>query len=299
MAFKSAFRIIIKRFGLAWTVALFILILALIIGALSLMFILPVLSAFNDAGITRQIGASFMGILNGSGNIGAEIQSIWTQIQSVFSDNRRLTLSTVILFFIVMFIYKFLLGFYELPLYQSLEGEMSSNLKVKFSHAFIAKLGISSRFILVKLIYTTLYDALFFLGLYYLLGLFFVAGGAYFAPIVILIYFVLFQALRYTLIAFWGTEVVLNRAPIFQSFAFSARKASKNFVSVFFSFCAAWLIIIALNVFIGIFTFGVGLMATIPVSVLFIAILNMTHFYTKTGRRYYADGRIITPKRVK
>jgi len=69
---------------------------------------------------------------------------------------------------------------------------------------------------------------------------------------------------------------------------------------VYFSFCAVWAIILVFNLFIGVFTFGVGLIATVPVSVLLVAILNMTHFYTKTGRRYYAGGQILTPlKRVK
>ncbi len=297
MGFRNAFKILFARFGLAWSLILFIVFFALIVGSVSLTIVLPVVRAFENAGIIERITGIFTGILGRSlsGETGAEIQSVWAAIIALFRDDRRLTVTTTVMFFVVVLIYKFLLGFYELPAYEVLEGAMSANARIGFTNAFVSKLGRSSRFVLAKMLYTTLYDAVFYSVLYLMLGLFFLPGGAAWGTAAVVAYMILFQSLRYTLIAFWGPEVTLEKAPVFQSFAFSVKKAGRNFFSVFWRFALTWVLIITLNLFIGIFTFGVGLIATVPVSMLFICILNMTLFYGKTGRRYYANGEIITP----
>ena len=64
---------------------------------------------------------------------------------------------------------------------------------------------------------------------------------------------------------------------------------------MFAYFLVAWVIIIALNIFVGLFTLGAGLLISIPVSMLFVSILNMTLYYGKNGKRYYVDGTVITP----
>ena len=297
MAFKNALRILVNRFGLAWVLALYTLVLVVLIGSLSLVFILPVVDAFTTAGIFDSIGKIFADFWEGVplNSLGVEVQELVERGAEIFEANGPLVVETIVMFFVVLLIYKFLLGFYELPMYRALDGAMSSNARLGFVNLFISSLSKSWRFVLVKILYTTAYDTLFAFVLYCLAGLLFTPVVAIFAPLIISVYIILFQAFRYTLIAFWGPQVAVNKGAIFKSFTFSTKKAGKNFASVFSSFIITWVFIIALNLFIGIFTFGAGLILTIPVSMLFILILNMTQYYNKTGRRYYADGEIITP----
>ncbi len=58
----------------------------------------------------------------------------------------------------------------------------------------------------------------------------------------------------------------------------------------------AWTLIIAVNMLVGLFTFGAGLILTVPLSLLFVNVLNMTVYYGKNGRRYYTDSAtVVTP----
>jgi len=299
VSFVHALRILINRFRLVWVLALFMLVLIVIVGLLSLSFIDPIVNMLRKHGTFDQ-AAEIVSMFWEGKSVAAvfeEFRLLLDKTSELFQASGGLVVRTNIMFFVVLAIYKFLLGFYELPMYRVLDGAMSSNAKLGFFNRFVSCLGLSSRFVLVKIIYTTVYDALFLLVLYLLFGLFF-SPIAILAPVILGVYVIVFQALRYTLTAFWGPDVGVEGKPIFKSFVYSVKKAGKSFSSVFSSFVVMWIIFIALNLFIGIFTFGAGLIVTVPMCMLFVCILNMTMYYSKTGRRHYVDGEIVTPKSV-
>lgn len=55
-----------------------------------------------------------------------------------------------------------------------------------------------------------------------------------------------------------------------------------------------WVLAFALNIFVGIFTFGAGLMVSVPMTMYFINLVNMAFFYGRTGKSYYLDGAVFT-----
>ena len=191
--------------------------------------------------------------------------------------------------------FRFLLGFYEIPVYRVLEGSMSANAKFSFTGRVIASAGISARFVLAKLLVTAVYDAGFLIALYFMLGLFLNSATALWAPFIIFVFLVAFLALRYTLLAFFGAHIAVDKPKVFKGLAFGFKKSAKYFGKTYAQFLLLWLIIIVFNVFFAAFTFGVALIATIPMSMVLLCIFNMTLYYTKTGRRFYADDKIVTP----
>ena len=66
--------------------------------------------------------------------------------------------------------------------------------------------------------------------------------------------------------------------------------------SLFSLFFIVWLIAFALNVFVGIFTFGVGLLVSAPATMFFINLVNMTFYYGRAGKSYYVDGVVFNPE---
>ena len=103
-------------------------------------------------------------------------------------------------------------------------------------------------------------------------------------------------AVRYSLIAMWAPAAVLREGGIFRSFGFSVKSAFRHFGSVFSTYLMAWTLIIAVNMLVGLFTFGAGFILTLPMSLLFMHLLNMTTYYGKNGKRYYVDAAtVVTP----
>ncbi len=298
VAFKNAFKIMVDRFGLVWMLLLYIFILAVVLVSVSMAFMIPIYRIFLGGGIIEEIYALFKSIVGGD-SINAwfeQIRNIGQSVSDLFAENFALRLNSALwLIIVVVLAYRFLIGLYELPLISVLEGSMSSNARIGFGGQLVSKLGKSSRFTLVKMLYTIVFDVIVAIVMYGLFLLLDVSGIAVFAPFLIMLVFIVLMSLRYSFIAMWSPRVIVDGGKIFSSFAFSVKSACKNFGSVFAYFLVAWVIIIALNIFVGLFTLGAGLLISIPVSMLFVSILNMTLYYGKNGKRYYVDGTVITP----
>lgn len=300
MSFKNAIKILINKFGLVWIVLLYLVICSTIVIGLSVAVVIPVTRALLAAGVGEQMTQLFHSIMNGEG------AAVWVEQFSQTFDTVLRVLKTdlngalnsttlMILVALILLASRFLIGLYELPLIAVLEGAMSSDARIGFTGQFISKLGLSSRFVLTKMLYTVLYDATFFAAIYYMFGLFAVKGLALFAPFIIMFAVILVLAFRYTLIALWSPSLIVGGKKIFPALFSGVKKTFKNFWAIFSTFVISWTILIALNILVGLFTFGAGLVITIPVSMTFINILNMTIYYNKSGKRYYTDTVVVTP----
>lgn len=298
MSFKNAIKLLISRFGLVWVLLLYLIIFCVIIASLGIWFIIPVVKSFNEAGIILQIQTLFGSIVGGESiNVWfTNINQIGDSVKNLLKTDLSTLLNSTLFFILIVGVaYRFIIGLYEIPLVSIIESNMSSNANLSFTGKFISKLGQSSRFVLCKMLYTVLFDSVFAIIVGLMFNLFAVKYLSIFAPFIIMITVIGLLGFRYSLIAMWSPSIVVGNSKIFKAFGFSVKNCFKNFGKVFSSFIVAWTLLIAFNILVGIFTFGAGLLATIPISMLFISFLNMTVYYGKTGKRYYIDETVITP----
>ncbi len=299
MAFKNALKMLLSKFRCIWAILLYLLITTVVIVCLSIPFAMPVLRTLRDDGILALItslfsnssdGLTFSAWLGKLGDIATGIKdSILGYMPAALSAGAWLV-------FVLIFAYRFLAGLYEIPLIDVLESSMSSNAKFGYCGRFISRIGKSSCYSLVKIIYTVVADAVIIGIMFALMQLFNIAVLKFVVPFILMTTLFVLLALRYTVISMWAPHAVVRERGIFRSFGYSVKKSFKNFGSIFSTFLVAWILIIAVNMLIGVFTFGAGLIITIPVSVLFINLLNMAIYYNKTGKRYYVDSTtVVTP----
>ena len=297
MAFKNALKLLISKFRYVWVILLYLVITGVIVGSLSLPFAVPILRVLREDGILNLFAALFDGR---GGSFDAWTDNLYAALSAAKDSilgNRLIAFSTGALVLLVFtFAYRFILGLYEIPLVTVLEGAMSSNARIGFTGRFISRIGGSACFVLVKMIYTVLFDALIGIALVLMIGLFDVPMLKLFVPFLIMSVLLVLLAIRYSLIAMWAPHIVLGGCGIFRSFAFSVQKGFRNMGSIFSTFLIAWTLIIALNMLVGVFTFCAGLILTVPLSMLFVNLLNMTLYYGKNGKRYYVDAAtVVTP----
>ncbi|MDE6398454.1 MAG: hypothetical protein K2L51_03945 [Clostridiales bacterium] len=299
MAFKNALKMLATRFGLIWVLLLYMLITGVLVASLSIPFAVPVVRAFRNAGVGKQI-ADFFGSMTGGDGVDVWYDKLYAIVQTMKSSllgNKWAAFwggTGVVLVLIIGF--RFIFGLYEIPLTDVLEGAMSSNARIGFAGRFVARLGKSGKFVLCKILYTVAFDVVTVLIVFGLFDLFNVQVLKYFAPFLIMAVYLALLALRYSVIAMWAPAVVIGEYGIFRAFGFSAKRTFRYKGSVFCSYLVAWTLIIAINVPIGLFTFGAGLILTVPASLLFINLLNMTVYYGKNGKRYYTDSAtVVTP----
>ena len=67
----------------------------------------------------------------------------------------------------------------------------------------------------------------------------------------------------------------------------------KNFAKVFSNAIIVTITIFFVNIFLGVFTVGAGLIITLPTSMVFICIFNLTSYFGSCGERYYLSETVI------
>lgn len=298
MAFRNAIKLLISKFGLVWVLLLYIVMVGVVVFGLSITFILSVRNDFIAAGIGNMVTQLFSLFINGAAfsEIGLQFSNIIEAVKTLFLSSPQTIINTTLIAVIVILVFRFIFGWYELPLICVIESNMSSGARISFTGCMIGNLGKSVKFVLVKMIFTVLYDALIFFIVYQLLGLFKISVMIMFAPFIIMLFILTTTAFRYSLISMWAPRVGVEKGKIFASFGYSVKMCFKNFGSVYSSFLVLWTLLIAFNFIVGLFTFGAGLLLSIPISLLLLNNMNMTIYYGKNGKRYYVDGAIFTPR---
>jgi len=222
-------------------------------------------------------------------------------LAAIYSSDKQIVInSTLLLTVVLLIVGRFLLGFYELPLIANIEARMSANAKLSYAGCIISHFKKSCKFILVKMIYTIVFDlislALIF-GAYKLLK---TMGIIIVIPFVVMLLIVLTQGVRYSLKALCAPAAVMEQGKTVKNFLKAISLNTSVFVSAFSTYIIAWLLIISLNILVFFLTFGVGLLVSIPACMVFLSVLDMTFYFRKKELRYYVDdNNIYTPNKPK
>lgn len=294
MSFKNALKNLVAHFGVVWSVLLYMVLFAALITGLSMPFIMPIQRAFAQAGVFENLSRAFSALFNDGDWVAFWdlLYAIYESIVGVFASNAGIkSLSTAFLIFVVVVSFRFFLGLYEIPLASVLNGRLSCNSNFGLSGKFFSELIPSVKYSFFKMLYTIIFDAAIFLLIFAVIK---AIGMSIVLPFLLVFILLVFGAFRYTVAACWAPAVV-NGNGVIKGFARSVTIAFKRFGSIYSTYFIALTLMFALGAFITLFTFGIGLIIVLPICVTYVSYLNITVFYTKTGKRYYVDGIVVTP----
>jgi len=298
MSFKNAFKLLLSKFRYVWTILAYLAVMFIVLLSLGLTFLLPVIRALSAAGVGEMLNAALIAFLNGGTILGlfTAFGEVLVTIRNVFAtDSKTFVNSMLFVVLVATIAYRFIMGLYELPLVSVIQGFMSDNARYSYMTKYVALFGTSVKFSLVKMLVMTAYDSLMYVVTFYVTG-FCSTISLILAPTALSFTLLIFLAFRYALISAWSPAVVVEGKKVFPALWFSVRHSFRHFGSLFSLFFIVWLIAVALNVFVGIFTFGVGLLVSAPVTMFFINLVNMTFYYGRAGKSYYVDGTVFNPE---
>ena len=296
MSFKNAFKLLLSRFRYVWAILAYLLVMFIVLLSLGLTFLLPVIRALSEAGVGEMLNTALIAFLNGGTIVGlfSAFQEVIITIGNVFAtDSKTFVNSMLFVVLVATIAYRFIMGLYELPLVSVIQGFMSDNARYSYMPKYVSWFSKSVRFSLIKMLVMTIYDALMYVIVFFI-GRLFGRISVILAPTALSFALLIFLSLRYSLISAWSPSVVVEDKKIFPALWFSVKYALRHFGSLFSLFFIVWVLAFALNIFVGIFTFGAGLMVSVPMTMYFINLVNMTFFYGRTGKSYYLDGAVFT-----
>ena len=302
MIYKNSIKVLFSNFNIVWKLALYLLLVFAFGGTLFFFCMNPIVKFISEAGFFRQIVELYTEFLS-SLNLASALErlsQIFTNLGLFIKDNISqiwvyIVLASVVLFFLnnLLFNLSHMAVSYSLHFYigsltrqgffESFGDCIGKNLKTQFCNFFVS-MPINILYIYLFIVASRLFDITWFLNI--------------FAVIIIVVGFVILMAFKYTLLSAWIPSMVVMNHGVCKSFGVGLKITFRRFGHVFRNAIGIILTIIVLNMFLGMFTFMVGLIISIPISVVLYNAFGMVVTYEGQGMRYYVDiYNVITPKK--
>lgn len=293
MGIRNTLKILSSNFSLTWKSGLYKLICIALVLFLGYLLIKPIFSTLQGQDLIGEAMALFEGVVSfRGGQVATAAQHLTDIVNSLVLDSYIFSIIT--LFILVFALLPFLFGLSDMAECDVIYSAMSCNTKVKYLASFTSGLKSAIKISAFKLIFTVPYSLIVFAICYGISNLITVGGFITYLGVflIALIGLVSFTFERAFLGYLHQASVVHNpklKCVWTRGFVNLLRQFGKNFsmnlVFVIFTFF--------INAFVGYFTFGVGLIITIPASFVLLTILNMLIYCNAYGLNYY-----VTPYEV-
>lgn len=301
MLYKNTFKLMFSNGHLIFKIMLYLLVALAIIGGLSFVVAIPIFNLLVNERFFMRIGevySDFIGTLDLKSLI-MEIGTLAEKLIQILNENIATVFFSAFAVGLILFVLgKMVLNFYTLPSSIVVDYYMSSNVKQSMPSAFAQSFKknilyqLASVVVLLPLNLGILYLLLFSLKLFKLGGAFIVVS-----PFIIIIGFTLLVALKNTIFCGWIPSLIVQNCGVFSALKDGFNVIKRRFSQTFANNIALVLTLIFLNVFGGVFTYGVGLIITIPVTILTINIFGLVAYYSANGQKYYLDAyNVMAPK---
>ncbi len=303
MRYKNSIKIVFSNFSIVWKSLLYFLLLFAVVALLLYFAINPIYSLLQKSGFVQNVldvYAEFLGSLNFSAFL-ASANDLSMQLADIFLDNMS---SIWINFFGIAFIIGFVsvvgTNLVVYPMSNSLNYYMGSINNYSFFTSFSDTFGKSLKISVLKYLVSLPVDFIIFAVFWFSLKLF--NSGvwviSFLAPFIIVLLLVLLLALKSSLFACWIPIMVTMNYNVWKSLGVGIKTAFRYFWKVYGTAVGVILTVIVLNVFLGLFTFGVGFILSIPISFLLFSAFGMVVTFEGVGNRYYVDVyNVVTPQK--
>ncbi len=298
MPIKNMLKIFSSKFSMIYSILIYMFFVVVIIASISIFAIIPVYDFFVKEGIADMINELITKfVINGySSAILEQLIDCVYVIKTAFISRSDIVLIVALYIVLVLgVLLRLLVGMLEVPLLKKLQGAMSDNANYGFFGLFLSTFAQSALYSIAKIVVKIFFDAIAYLIAYGIIVLMINSSVGFLTPFVLIVLFVFYNAFKYGITVCWGSYIAIDEKSIFKALALSAKQFFNNFSRIYGIYVILWFLIVLLNFFVFRYTFGGGIILTVPISVFAVNILNITYFYTVRNYRYYAGEVIVDP----
>lgn len=301
MLYKNTFKLLFSNSNLIWKVVFYLIIAGVCVTGLSLLIALPIVQVLVNERffeIISEIYDNFLSNMDLKGLI-LRIGDLSIKFVDIINENMsRIFLSLFGVGFVFLILGSIVINFYSMPTSNCLYYYMSSNAKHPFLNSMASTFKKNIVFQLVNLLFLVPINFGIFYLLIYSFRLFRFGGFLTFvSPFIVLFGYTLIMSFKTTILCGWLPSMVVRNKGVFSGLKDAMLVPKRRFGQTFGNSFALVLTTVFLNVFGGVFTYGVGLIITLPVSILLFNIFGMVSYYSANGQRYYLDSyNVMAPK---
>lgn len=307
MEFKHAFHVFVDNFSATYKLLAYRLIVLAVTIGLCCAVLVPSIGCISDTLQFIELKTTFSAMW--SDIIAVDVENLQPKVQafreacSAFKDmlsgKSWLIAVDIVCLCVVFFIHEFLSGVGDYVTGSLVHDKMVMYARSSFSITLFKNIRQAS-------LYAIIYAPLSFL---YGIACTAVMGAIIFVgfkglPVtlvkifIIALLFLLFSAVKLFFTVDWVPALIDGKMKQRKAFIYTFSRKDKHNASVISTSLVLKLTIFALNVAAGIFTFGAGLLLTLPASTLILSAYSFVNYFDRNKKKYFVDEyTIVGPKK--
>ncbi len=294
MRFRNSLRLLMENFKLVYKLLCSRIVIALVAMALTSTFVLPELDNIigsaeiqNLLSEAKELLSAFL-IADGE-KMGIVKDAIFdkggvlSQATS-FLSSRALEISFTIVGCVLVYLLK---RYAETVCYfttgSMLNDKMASYADSGYWSTFVANLGKASVYSVVYVPLVFLFDVCILAVIWLVMSFMPIWAGLFLSMTAT----VFLQAFKLSITSHWMPAMVVDGKGIGKAMYIGENRVRKQRLKTFSVYLVTVYFIVAINVMVGICTFGSGLLITVPASYFFLICMQYVNYYTIKGKKYF------------
>ncbi|MCM1438425.1 MAG: hypothetical protein NC131_04345 [Roseburia sp.] len=307
MEFKHAFHVFVDNFSTTYKLLVYRLITLAITIGLSCAVLVPAVGCIADTVQYTALKTSFSTLWSDIFALNLEnlqtsadaVKSASGAFKGMLSDKSWLVAVVAVCMCAVFFIDRFMVNVGNYVTGALIHDKMVMHTNTPFTYTLFKNI---KKACLYSIIYTPIafvYDALCLVIMWAIISMGFKGLSVTLIKIfLVAILFLVFSAVKYTFITDWLPSLIHSKMNNGKAIAYTFLRKGKRTGAVLSNALVLKLIVFALNVAAGLFTFGAGLLLTMPASSLILLSYNFVNYFDANEYKYFVDAyTVIGPKK--
>lgn len=307
MKFKHTFHVFVDNFSVTYKLLLYRFIVGLISTFLTALIIYEFALDFINSqsfttlweGAQTFIKDLLYGKTDDLARISENVRKAFDELIILFNTKTGELFVSILLIMIVQIVAKWLGGLGNYAAAAVINDKMTLHADLPFFPTLIRNLKEAATYNAIYAPLSVLYDVAISAGMFYFTFLLVNSGmpvifGIFLFALVLVGAF----TVKMTFTADWLPAIIRGKKKQGEAFKYTFSRKGKSTFNIMSNFFVLILIILGLNVAALLFTFGVGVILTIPASYAIIITFELVNYYDREELKYFVDkNTIIKPKK--
>ncbi len=307
MEFKHSFHVFVDNFSTIYKLLVYRLIVLAITIGLSCAVLVPAIDCISDAPQYTQLQSSFSALWTNIINLNAgELQTSLQAVKdassgfkNLLSDKSWLVATVIVCMCVVYVIDRFLVGVGNYVTGALVHDKMVMYTKSSFTFTLFKNIKQATLYAIIYAPLAFVYDAICLVIMWAVISV--GLKGPSFTLIkifLVAVLFLVFSAVKFAFTTDWLPALIDAKMKQRKAICYTFSRKGKKTLEVLSNSLVLKLTVFALNVAAGLFTFGAGLLLTLPASCLILTAYCFVNYFDRNKQKYFVDEyTVIGPKK--
>lgn len=307
MEFKHAFHVFVDNFSTTYKLLVYRLIVLAVTIGLSCAVILPAIDCIADTVQYTELRSSITALWSdvialNTGELQTRVQAVRDAtgaFKELLSDKSWLVATVIVCMCVVYVIDRFLVGVGNYVTGALVHDKMVMYTNSSFTFTLFKNIRRAALYAVIFAPICFIYDAICLVIMWAVISV--GLKGLSFTLIkifIVAVLFLVFSAVKFTFTADWLPALIHSKMKQRKAICYTFARKDKRTAAVFSNSLVLKLTVFALNIAAGVFTFGAGLLLTLPASCLILTAYCFVNYFDRNKLKYFVDEyTIIGPKK--